>query len=95
MAERRTSHERNTDSTTRDKEHEAMVDIAPYIGQRLSLKKQTCTVRYIGAVADKSGDWLGIEWDDASRGKHDGTHDGTSYFKCRFTISYGVFKSRL
>lgn len=72
-----------------------MVENTSYIGQRLSLKRQTCTVRYIGSVADKSGDWLGVEWDDASRGKHDGTHDGTSYFRCRFTISCGVFKSRL
>jgi dynactin complex subunit len=65
-----------------------MVEVAPYIGQRLSLKKQTCVVRYIGSVADKNGEWLGVEWDDTSRGKHDGTHDGTSYFKCRCRISY-------
>lgn len=54
----------------------------PYIGQRLSLKNQACTVRYIGTVADKQGTWLGVEWDDPSRGKNNGTHDGTSYFTC-------------
>jgi hypothetical protein len=60
-----------------------MSEVAAYIGQRLSLKSQTCTVRYVGQVADKQGQWLGVEWDDASRGKHDGTHGGVSYFKCR------------
>lgn len=60
-----------------------MSEIAAYIGQRFSLKSQTCTVRYVGQVADKQGQWLGVEWDDASRGKHDGTHIGVSYFKCR------------
>jgi dynactin complex subunit len=62
-----------------------------YVGQRLSLKGQSCTVRYIGAVADKNGEWLGVEWDDASRGKHDGTHNGTSYFTCRSRLSYIPF----
>lgn len=65
-----------------------MVEITPYVGQRFSLKGQSCTVRYVGVVADKKGEWLGVEWDDASRGKHDGTHDGTSYFKCRSMFSY-------
>ena len=65
-----------------------MVGTTPYVGQRLSLKGQACTVRYVGAVADKKGEWLGVEWDDASRGKHDGTHDGTSYFTCRSRLSY-------
>lgn len=53
-----------------------------YEGQRLSLKSQLCTIRYIGAVADKGGDWLGVEWDDPKRGKHDGTHGGIKYFEC-------------
>ncbi|PWN19888.1 RNI-like protein [Microstroma glucosiphilum] len=40
------------------------------------------TVRYRGRVAKKEGSWLGIEWDDPLRGKHDGQHEGTRYFTC-------------
>ena len=29
------------------------------------------------------GDWFGVEWDDSSRGRHDGTKDGVRYFHCR------------
>ncbi len=51
-------------------------------GQRLSYDGALCTVRYVGEVAGTSGVWLGVEWDDASRGKHDGTHKGVRYFAC-------------
>eukprot|EP01038_Epipyxis_sp_PR26KG_P017453 gene17453-24143_t len=48
------------------------------------------TVRYIGPVAvakNKIEDWLGIEWDNATRGKHDGScvdENGNlfKYFEC-------------
>uniref|UniRef100_A0A8C4KU01 Tubulin-specific chaperone E n=1 Tax=Equus asinus TaxID=9793 RepID=A0A8C4KU01_EQUAS len=30
-----------------------------------------------------AGFWLGVEWDNPERGKHDGSHEGTVYFKCR------------
>lgn len=53
-----------------------------YVGQRLSLKGQACTVHYLGTVGDKAGSWLGVEWDDPARGKHDGTFAGVKYFHC-------------
>ncbi|EMD01182.1 hypothetical protein BAUCODRAFT_200124 [Baudoinia panamericana UAMH 10762] len=53
-----------------------------YVGQRLSLRSQTCTVRYVGAVEGKSGEWLGVEWDDTTRGKNAGTVEGSTYFRC-------------
>lgn len=56
---------------------------APRIGQRLSFDGALCTVRYIGEVAGTSGVWLGVEWDDGARGKHDGHHKGVRYFSCR------------
>ncbi|OLN81117.1 Tubulin-specific chaperone E [Colletotrichum chlorophyti] len=53
-----------------------------YIGQRLSYDGALCTVRYIGPVAGTSGNWLGVEWDDSGRGKHDGHHKDVRYFTC-------------
>ncbi len=48
------------------------------------------TVRYVGPVAaakKKSEIWLGVEWDNHSRGKHDGScvdenGDHHKYFEC-------------
>ncbi|PHH80081.1 hypothetical protein CDD80_2923 [Ophiocordyceps camponoti-rufipedis] len=54
----------------------------PYVGQRISFRGSLCTVRYVGPVADTQGPWLGVEWDDATRGKHDGCHRGHRYFSC-------------
>ena len=56
-----------------------------YRGQRISFDGHLCTVRYVGPVkSTKNGDWLGVEWDDPSRGKHDGSHEGERYFQCRY-----------
>ncbi|KUI67975.1 Tubulin-specific chaperone E [Cytospora mali] len=55
---------------------------ANWIGKRLSYNGALCTVRYIGEVSGTIGTWLGVEWDDQSRGKHDGSHKGTRYFEC-------------
>ncbi|KAK1755181.1 hypothetical protein QBC47DRAFT_323971 [Echria macrotheca] len=54
-----------------------------FIGQRRSYDGALCTVRYTGEVAGTSGSWLGVEWDDGSRGKHDGQHNGVRYFSCK------------
>mmetsp|Transcript_22754 Transcript_22754/g.74074 ORF Transcript_22754/g.74074 Transcript_22754/m.74074 type:complete len:541 (-) Transcript_22754:239-1861(-) len=43
--------------------------------------------RFTGAVADESGVWVGVEWDDPARGKHDGTLRGTRYFECASATS--------
>ncbi|KAK4229771.1 HotDog domain-containing protein [Podospora fimiseda] len=50
---------------------------------KLSYDGALCTVRYIGEVAGTTGSWLGVEWDDPSRGKHDGQHKGVRYFSCK------------
>lgn len=54
----------------------------PNIGDRLLIGSHAATVRYIGPVAGQDGTWVGLEWDDASRGKNDGSHDGVRYFEC-------------
>jgi Leucine-rich repeat (LRR) protein len=48
------------------------------------------TVRYRGKLLHKvdnskikaDEDWLGVEWDLAQKGKHNGTVEGVEYFKC-------------
>jgi len=35
-----------------------------------------------------SGVWLGVEWDDPSRGKHSGDHDGVHYFTCGYILLF-------
>lgn len=54
------------------------------IGGRLSFGGALCTVRYVGPVESTRGDWLGVEWDEPSRGKHDGCHKGVRYFQCGY-----------
>ncbi|XP_014555432.1 hypothetical protein COCVIDRAFT_27637 [Bipolaris victoriae FI3] len=53
-----------------------------YLGKRLSYASHLCTVRYHGSVEGTTGTWLGVEWDDPTRGKHSGSHQGTQYFTC-------------
>ncbi|KAL1457926.1 hypothetical protein WDU94_008106 [Cyamophila willieti] len=38
------------------------------------------TIRYVGSVEGTSGVWYGVDWDNGSRGKHDGSHNGVKYF---------------
>lgn len=52
-----------------------------YPGERLSFGDARCTVRYAGPLPDQNGDWLGIEWDDPERGKHDGQYKGNRLFQ--------------
>ncbi|KAG6814569.1 hypothetical protein H0H92_000097 [Tricholoma furcatifolium] len=49
---------------------------------RISLAGYLGTVKYTGPVEGTSGTWLGVEWDDPSRGKHNGVKDGKQYFTC-------------
>lgn len=63
-----------------------MADIASNIkhvtvGRRVSYNTYTGVVRYIGPLPGTIPIWVGIEWDDPFRGKHNGIHDGIRYFK--------------
>ena len=57
--------------------------MATRLGLRLEVEGTKGTVMYEGSVEGTKGSWLGVEWDDPSRGKHDGTHAGVSYFKAK------------
>ncbi|XP_034381852.1 tubulin-specific chaperone E [Cyclopterus lumpus] len=52
-------------------------------GRRVSCDGERATVRYVGPVPPTAGLWLGVEWDNPERGKHDGSHGGVRYFTCR------------
>ena len=51
-------------------------DLLLCIGHRIAVEKFKGTIRYVGPVATSkkaTTTWLGIEWDDANRGKNDGS----------------------
>ncbi|KAH8288976.1 hypothetical protein KR054_001182 [Drosophila jambulina] len=51
------------------------------LGTRIKIAENYGTVRYVGEVTGHMGTWLGIEWDDGLRGKHNGVVDGKRYFQ--------------
>ncbi|GAB6031710.1 hypothetical protein CHUAL_009459 [Chamberlinius hualienensis] len=53
------------------------------IGARFVCDGHFGTIKYVGPVPPTDGVWLGVVWDDSSRGKHNGTHDGRTYFKTK------------
>jgi tubulin-specific chaperone E len=65
------------------------------IGMRVSdLDGNYATVRYIGSVASskvKTDVWIGVEWDDKERGKHDGSClDDAGVFHRYFECTFGA-----
>ena len=61
------------------------------VNDRIIVDGQRATVRYVGLIAGQEGQWIGLEWDDPSRGKHDGTANGHQYFQCQFAKGAGTF----
>jgi dynactin 1 len=65
----------------------AMVDVST--GQIISLLDgRQATVRFVGSTHFASGDWIGVELDDAT-GKNDGSVQGERYFDCEH--GFGMF----
>lgn len=53
----------------------------PQVGDRVSCSGHLGSVRYVGPVEGGSGgEWIGVEWDDPGRGRHNGTVAGRCYF---------------
>lgn len=63
------------------------------IGQRIEVGGYHGTVMYIGEVPPAKGVWLGVDWDDHSRGKHDGVYNDIRYFTASHPTS-GSFVRR-
>jgi len=58
------------------------------MGRRIEYQKAFGTVKYCGPLKHDAGKhndpnqiWLGVEWDDVSRGRHNGTVEGVKYFE--------------
>lgn len=60
------------------------------IGERVQLKGQPGTVRYVGRTDFAPGEWVGLEFDTPT-GKNNGTVQGKEYFQCTHPGNYGVF----
>ena len=64
-----------------------------FVGQRFDCEGHTGTVRFVGPVRvqlpgrsqEEESIWIGVEWDDIYRGKHDGSFNGVRYFSCQVT----------
>ncbi|VDK52485.1 unnamed protein product, partial [Cylicostephanus goldi] len=50
------------------------------VNDRVLVNGHAAVVRYVGSVVDHPGVWVGVEWDDPNRGKHDGMVNGVRYF---------------
>ena len=60
----------------------------PRIGSRVLISgRHFATLLYVGPVSGQSGEWAGLEWDDPTRGKHDGSHNGHRYFQPQLSHS--------
>ncbi|KAH8277890.1 hypothetical protein KR018_009640 [Drosophila ironensis] len=57
------------------------------LGTRIKIANNYGTVRYVGEVSGHTGTWLGIEWDDGLRGKHNGVVDGKRYFTTHMPLA--------
>ncbi|CAG8637274.1 10579_t:CDS:10 [Paraglomus brasilianum] len=58
------------------------IKLQDFLNKRVQVEDQLATVRYVGPVPPTKGEWLGVEWDNVSRGRHDGVHEGVRYFTC-------------
>ncbi|EFN86898.1 tubulin-specific chaperone E [Harpegnathos saltator] len=65
-----------------------MVEDKKYqIASRIECDGYRGTLKYVGPVGNTKGQWLGIDWDDSTRGKHNGTYEGIEYFQARHSTS--------
>ena len=56
------------------------------IGSRVDVNGHKGKLKYIGTVQGYNGEWIGIDWDDPMRGKHNGTVNGVKYFEARYSL---------
>lgn len=62
----------------------------PPLDARIDYAGHHGSIRYVGQVLNSQGLWLGVDWDDRSRGKHSGAKDGVQYFQCLYARSQHI-----
>ena len=63
-----------------------MSEIQDALNKLIICESSIGKIKYVGPVYELKDDkeiWYGIEWMDASRGKHDGSFKGRRYFTTR------------
>lgn len=56
------------------------------VGTRVECDGFRGTVLFVGEVPPTKGNWLGVEWDDPTRGKHSGSHEGIQHFVTKYYL---------
>ncbi|GMH33419.1 hypothetical protein BSKO_01253 [Bryopsis sp. KO-2023] len=72
-------------------EMDSACEIRVQVGDRGRVGTDRCSVRYIGEISGQKGEWVGVEWDDPRRGKHDGQTNGQRYFETQGGPTAGSF----
>ncbi|CAK9301554.1 unnamed protein product [Gordionus sp. m RMFG-2023] len=69
-------------------------------GLKILLDGNIGTIRYVGPLLNKKGTWIGLEWDDENKGKHDGVYQDIRYFQTKKSkngsfLPYEVIKEKV
>ena len=69
-------------------------DSQTYLNKKIELNEEVGIIKYIGPLKHKPNSdpkdiWLGIEWENKSRGKHNGTVENFEYFKTENNLNSG------
>ncbi|XP_031640761.1 tubulin-specific chaperone E [Contarinia nasturtii] len=63
------------------------------VGARIRVgDNDLATIKYIGKVDGHAGLYIGVEWDNPERGKHNGTVDGVKYFETSYPTSGSMIR---
>ena len=80
---------KNTKSSLNENE-----DPQTYLNKKIELNEEVGIIKYIGPLKHKPNSdpkdiWLGIEWENKNRGKHNGTVENFEYFKTENNLNSG------
>ncbi|KAI1733320.1 CAP-Gly domain-containing protein [Ditylenchus destructor] len=53
------------------------------VGERIQADGFKGVIGFVGEIAGQTGTWVGVDWDDPKRGKHNGCVGGKQYFVAR------------